>query len=155
MNAKTHLIVGQVVILAYSIYDGFSLPLTCLILLGCILPDLDNPRSMVSAPFFNLSSFLYYKFGHRTLLHSPLLWFPLFAIADLLNYHLLLFLVLGAISHVSVDMFTTSGVMIFPFKSRAVWNKALLVTDADTEVKLFFVLLFIVVVLGVVYVVLH
>ena len=122
--------------------------------LGTFLPDLDNPRSLVSGPFFNLSQYINYKFGHRTICHSPA-WLLGFLIGDLAGIDILMYVSLGALLHISLDMFTPSGIKLFPSSARAFWNRALIIKDEDSENKIFWVCVIVVLVEVILFVLLH
>ena len=86
--------------------------------IGSLLPDIDHPRSTVGVIFSPISIYLNKKVGHRTLTHSLLLWVPLNLIG-LYFYKPLFFITMGAISHLVLDSWNVSGIMLFnPFSEK-------------------------------------
>jgi len=89
--------------------------------LGALLPDLDHPRSSLGRVFFFVSHPLHRRFGHRGFMHSFFLWGPLLLSGVLLNAAILQWLAIGALSHVLIDCYNTSGVRAFtPFSDKSV-----------------------------------
>jgi len=86
--------------------------------LGSLLPDIDHPKSTIGRIFLPISIYLNKKVGHRTLTHSLLLWIPLNLIG-LYFYKPLFYITMGAISHLILDCWNVSGVMLFnPFSEK-------------------------------------
>ena len=86
--------------------------------IGSLLPDIDHPKSTVGKLFLPISIYLNKKVGHRTLTHSLLVWVPLNLIG-LYFYKPLFFITMGAISHLVLDSWNVSGVMLFnPFSEK-------------------------------------
>jgi len=89
-----------------------------LVSVGSILPDLDHPKSTIGRLLLPISLYLNKKVGHRTLTHSLLLWFPI-NIIGLYFYKPLFFISMGAISHLILDCWNVSGIMLFnPFSEK-------------------------------------
>ncbi|MCK5780584.1 MAG: metal-dependent hydrolase [Psychrilyobacter sp.] len=86
--------------------------------IGSLLPDIDYPKSTLGKLFLPISIYLNKKVGHRTLTHSLLVWVPLNLIG-LYFYKPLFFITMGAISHLVLDSWNVSGVMLFnPFSEK-------------------------------------
>ena len=98
------------------------------VLLGSLVPDLDSHQNVISAATYNQSRWVARRFGHRTVLHTPLIWFPLLILGYFTGGVLLWFAV-GGMSHVALDMLTPDGGQLWPCKSRAVWNKYMMIRN--------------------------
>jgi len=98
---------------------------------GCILPDIDHPKSLLGRTFFPISRYLNKNHGHRTLTHSLI-----FILCSTLVFYLILrginfwfpidfgnmtyFFFTGILSHSLFDMTTEMGVLfLYPFKRNA------------------------------------
>lgn len=89
--------------------------------LGALLPDLDHPLSSIGRVFFFISAPLSRLCGHRGLIHSVFLWFPLLIFGILIHAPIMQWLAIGALSHVLIDCYNTSGVRaLTPFSSKSV-----------------------------------
>lgn len=87
-----------------------------------LLPDIDNPKSIIGKLFYPLSKWLYRKYGHRTITHS----FSALIVLTLIIYifekinqspvqytQIVFFAYFG---HLLLDMLTISGVpLLYPF----------------------------------------
>jgi len=115
MIALTHITFA----VASTLMFGATSPITILLVaIGSLLPDLDHPKSTIGRLFYPISIYLNKTIGHRTLTHSLLLWFPL-NIIGLYFYKPLFYLTLGGISHLVLDSWNVSGVMLFnPFSEK-------------------------------------
>ena len=88
---------------------------------GSLLPDLDHPRSSIGRVFFFVSHPFNMRCGHRGLIHSFFLWFPLLLLGVLIHAPRLQWLAIGALSHILLDCYNTSGVRaLTPFSSKSV-----------------------------------
>ncbi|MEZ4527709.1 MAG: metal-dependent hydrolase [Desulfobacterales bacterium] len=88
--------------------------------LGALVPDIDHPQSSIGRVFFFLSIPLNQKFGHRGFIHSFILYTP-FVILGFFFSDFVLWLSLGAISHIVIDSYNVSGVKaLVPFTQRTV-----------------------------------
>jgi len=89
--------------------------------LGSLLPDLDHPRSSIGRVFFFLSHPLNMQFGHRGLVHSFVVWLPLLVVGVIFKLHTVQWLAIGALSHIIIDCYNTSGVRaLTPFSDKSV-----------------------------------
>ena len=115
MIALTHISFA----VATSLMLGATSPMTItLVAVGSLLPDLDHPKSTVGRLLLPISTYLNRTIGHRTLTHSMLLWFPL-NMLGLYFFKPLFYLTLGGISHLVLDCWNVSGVMLFnPFSEK-------------------------------------
>ncbi|MFA5879825.1 MAG: metal-dependent hydrolase [Candidatus Margulisiibacteriota bacterium] len=97
--------------LAITVGLIFGIPKTaiCYITAGSLLPDIDHPRSAIGRVFFFVSAPLNRYFGHRKLIHSLVLWAPV-TIIGFLYFQILGWIGLGAITHVLLDCWNTTGV---------------------------------------------
>lgn len=87
-----------------------------------ILPDIDNPKSIIGKPFYPISKWLYRRYGHRTITHSLLfciLTTLLVYIAERLHLIPTSFSIItffAIFGHILLDMLTVAGVpLLYPF----------------------------------------
>ena len=86
--------------------------------IGSLLPDLDQPQSIVGKMVYPISSRINKLFGHRGMMHSMLVWLPL-TIIGLKYFKPLGILSIGAITHGLIDCLTITGVQLFaPFSEK-------------------------------------
>jgi len=87
-----------------------------------ILPDIDHLKSPIGKLFYPIAKWLNLKYGHRTITHSLIFYFSLFALVSFLdnifsgsgNYSLIYGF--AFFSHLLFDMLTKQGVPLFwPF----------------------------------------
>ena len=111
--------------------------------IGALLPDLDHPQSSMGRLFFFVSYPLNDRFGHRQLIHSFLIWTPLIFIG-LVKSKIILWIGLGAWSHILIDCYNVTGVKaLLPMTERQVvcfrrdWR---IVTGSVAEIMVFIVL---------------
>ena len=78
---------------------------------GAILPDIENPNSIIGRVFYFISIPLNKEFGHRRLIHSLIFWLPI-TIVGFLYYSPVGWLGFSAITHILLDCLTTSGVQL-------------------------------------------
>jgi inner membrane protein len=132
MTGRTHLTIGIATGLALAQTLNLPPKESALIIaaaaLGSLLPDIDEPRAMLSGwipgyRFLNIR-----PFRHRTLTHSLLfcillpavLWYALSAEVKLpIPYIYPLSIILGMCSHLLSDMLTPDGVpLLYPFPQK-------------------------------------
>lgn len=88
---------------------------------GALLPDIDHPRSSIGRVFFFVSHPLNRRFGHRGLIHSFFVWTPLLIAGIAARSPILQWLAIGALSHVLIDCYNTSGVRaLTPFSDKSI-----------------------------------
>jgi len=116
MTAPTHAAFG--ILCAALAGTGNANAAACA--LGALLPDIDHPQSAIGRIFFFLSHPINARFGHRQLIHSFIVWFPLIVIGFIFHIPLLTWAGIGAFSHIIIDSYTVSGVQAFlPFTERS------------------------------------
>lgn len=107
MIASTHGIFASIICFAF----GMPTQAIPYLVAGSLVPDIDHEKSFIGRIFFFISYPLNRKFGHRNITHSLLLWIPIFVIG--LKFKWILWLSIGALSHLFLDMWTYSGVGLF------------------------------------------
>ena len=91
-----------------------------LMIIGALLPDIDNPESIIGQLFKKVSEKIYEKYNHRGLTHSILFIMPLMIIPSL---------GIGALTHILLDLMTKSGVqLMYPNKTRYILFGGSLIT---------------------------
>ena len=128
MNANTHIVGGVtsgLILLVASANGDFGVEhmdfvpacgSMALSILGSLAPDIDLRNSKVGSAAAPVSSLVNTFFGHRTICHSPLLWGIVYMV---LCHHVpmsqpyALAFVVGAISHLLLDMLNKAGVPLF------------------------------------------
>ena len=91
--------------------------------IGSLIPDIDNPKSLIGRLFYPLAKFLDRRFGHRTITHSMFFFLGISFVAYMIEIYtnafdhtLSLILFFSVLSHLIIDMTTVSGVPLFyPF----------------------------------------
>lgn len=117
MTAPTHIIFSAV----FSSLGNADYWASGACAIGALLPDLDHPLSSIGRVFFFISAPLNRHCGHRGLIHSVFLWFPVLLFGVLIHSPRLQWLAIGALSHVLIDCYNTSGVRaLTPFSSKSV-----------------------------------
>lgn len=119
MLFKTHLMFGLLVsILTYSIFQQNFFIFTFFVLIGALLPDLDNPNSKAGKSLGIFSVIFNKIFGHRGITHG--VWFPLVmcaAIGYFSNWNFALAIFIGYLSHILIDGLTVQGInLIHPLQ---------------------------------------
>lgn len=128
MKGTTHRIAGAITGLAYSYFTHQSVQgaviITVASIVGSLVPDIDEPHSIIGRKVKLASKLIKKIFGHRGMIHSPL--FMLLSTVGL-KYLLLHFefsniqiilvgYFLGYLSHLILDTFTPMGInWFFPF----------------------------------------
>ncbi|QJC36334.1 metal-dependent hydrolase [Enterobacteriaceae endosymbiont of Donacia simplex] len=94
-------------------------------IITCLLPDIDNPQSILGRKIKILSYLINKIFGHRGFTHSLLsvlsLSYIIFSIHLKLNcvFDVKLGLIIGYCSHIIADILTPSGVpLLWPYKKK-------------------------------------
>ncbi|WP_240971235.1 metal-dependent hydrolase [Flammeovirga aprica] len=136
-----------------SLYDinVFEKPeYLALTLTSSILPDIDNPRTLLGKTFYPISRWIERNYGHRTITHSLLatvIWGFLLHLVEWIfkAEHLVIIGMLAYLSHLIFDMCTRSGIPFFlPFsKVRCVLpanpKMRLKTGEVKTEAVIFFI----------------
>ena len=107
MIAPTHSLFAGIICFAF----GMPVQAVPYLIAGSLVPDIDHEKSFIGRIFFFISYPLNRKFGHRNITHSLLLWFPILVIG--LKFKWVLWLSIGALSHLFLDMWTITGVGLF------------------------------------------
>ena len=107
MIAPTHGIFASIICFAF----GMPTQAVPYLIAGSLVPDIDHEKSFIGRIFFFISHPLNKKFGHRNITHSLLLWIPVLVIG--IKFKWILWLSIGALSHLFLDMWTYSGVGLF------------------------------------------
>lgn len=79
-----------------------------------LLPDIDEPRSLIGRPFFFLSGLLNMIVGHRTMTHSLLALLVVWASLLPFSREMALAAVAGAAAHIIGDMLTGKVKVLWP-----------------------------------------
>ena len=89
------------------------------IVIGSLLPDIDEPNSFVGRRTFGLSKLIKKTFGHRGLTHSLLFWLLFSLLYYKFQNDFTLGLSLGYVFHIIGDFFSRQGVpLFFPFTKK-------------------------------------
>jgi len=107
MIAPTHSLFAGIICFAF----GMPVQAVPYLIAGSLVPDIDHEKSFIGRIFFFISYPLNKKFGHRNITHSLLLWFPILVTG--MKFKWVLWLSIGALSHLFLDMWTITGVGLF------------------------------------------
>jgi inner membrane protein len=118
MLFPTHVLLGILIfLLARTHLTGNTYLILSLILLGSILPDIDEHKSKITRWSGLLGKIVSFLFKHRGILHSiftPLIFCSFLGLLWDFDYALALFL--GYVGHLFADALTPMGIPIFyPF----------------------------------------
>lgn len=91
--------------------------------LGALVPDIDNPESLVGRFTLPISVLLNRFFGHRTITHDISIMIPLFVISLLVGNPIFFGTMFGIITHLFLDGFTKQGLCSSYFYTRFVKRK--------------------------------
>jgi inner membrane protein len=138
MMVTGHLLVatgGYLIFKEYT-YDGQWVPglsfayELVLVLLGCLLPDVDTPDSSVGRRFRFISMPLTLIFGHRGIFHSLLACAAIVYLSYTFQSNWLMFIAGGYLLHLVGDYLTPSGIpLMYPSKKR---YRFLIVTETNS-----------------------
>ena len=110
MEGKTHFLTGAVA--GYFVTHDWRGALVGGI--AGLLPDIDEPRSMMGRPFFFLSAPLNAIVGHRTLTHSLLAVLAIWLVLLPFSREMALAAVSGMVAHIIGDMVTGKVQVLWP-----------------------------------------
>jgi inner membrane protein len=117
MLFHTHLLLGICFFFLFNNYLGNNYIIFLLVLLGAILPDIDEDNSKINKGAGVVGSVVGFLVKHRGIFHSVLFALFLFFIIDFVwgfNYGLAL--LVGYMSHLVGDSLTPMGIQVFyPF----------------------------------------
>lgn len=144
MRYKTHLLTSTTITLALTEYTNLEPNILLFggVLIGSLLPDIDEENSFIGKRSLGISSIVHSIFGHRGFTHSLLAALLVFLPYFFWEYTFLLGLSLGYLLHIIGDFFSVSGVPLFWFfskKTKARIKIPLYQTDHWTEKIIFFV----------------
>lgn len=115
MRYYTHIITSLAGVTALAPYLNLhiSVPLVSGVLIGSVLPDIDESRSYIGKriPFFSRPVNL--LFGHRGITHSAIACIAAGLMAFTLQHGFTTGLFLGYLFHVAGDLFSKAGVPLF------------------------------------------
>lgn len=124
MLFQTHILLGIIVFLLLKDFftGGNQYLFLFLLLLGSILPDIDEPHSKINKWSGFVGKWITFLFQHRTMFHSLFLHTTLFLILRYYwNTYYASALFLGYFAHIMGDMLTPFGVaLLYPFSMRKV-----------------------------------
>lgn len=135
MLGRTHALVGAMTVLWLVVpftSSEYTAPILLCGAVGALLPDLDSPRSLLTAwqvagvsPLRPLARVINRTFGHRGVLHSLLGWaiastgFTLLILIPLWSALASFALSLGYLSHLAADACTKTGIpFLYPRRQR-------------------------------------
>lgn len=143
MDGKTHklggICTGLVLTVKYVQYEQQSLYtiLPCAALfagsvVGSLLPDIDHQDSIIGKKFKPISFVINKGFGHRGLMHAPIIYILLFMLNTLIidafvpNLYLKITLIsfvigvlFGALNHLLLDIITIAGIpLLYPLSKK-------------------------------------
>jgi len=144
MTAPTHSLFALMIYYLFGIKSRDAL---IYLIIGSLVPDVDHPQSTIGRVFFFISNPLNKRFGHRNLTHSLVLWIPVM-IVGIHFCQPLLWLGLGACSHLILDSWNMVGVGLFkPLTNRIfvmAGNKYRVKVGSKQELVVMFVLMLVV-----------
>lgn len=131
MLGKNHLAFGITSALAASVIlnnAGIELDYTTVGIItassafGSLLPDIDDPNSLIGRIFVHIASFINKVFGHRTITHDLMIFLPLFIaslITSLFVKDTIFFgIMFGYMGHLFLDSLTEQGICFNYFGHR-------------------------------------
>lgn len=123
MLYRTHVVsslaVGTALVVATDY--PFSADLVGGIMIGSVLPDIDEPNSFMGRRSLGLSLVINRLFGHRGFTHSLVCWMFVTTICLLFSKPFTIGISLGFFLHILGDLFSTSGLRLFlPFSNKRV-----------------------------------
>ncbi|KAF0995185.1 metal-dependent hydrolase [Geobacillus sp. TFV-3] len=139
MRYSSHVIATLCLGAAASAHTGlpFTASYTTGLVIGSLLPDIDEPSSYVGRRSFGVARKVKEAFGHRGMTHSLIVWGVLAALVwrDSAS-PFATGLVLGCLFHIVEDFFSVQGVpLLWPFSSKR-WKVPLYRTGKGMETVL-------------------
>jgi len=120
MTGKTHIIGGIALGTLYSMKTGLLPEATAittgLAVIGALFPDIDQPQSKLGRVIPFISIPIYKIFGHRGILHAPLLYLILgFLGLKFYNEYsfYIIAMLIGVFSHLALDLLNPMGIPLF------------------------------------------
>jgi len=98
----------------------FSIGYVSGVIIGSIIPDIDEPNSYLGRRSFGMSSKVKQAFGHRGMTHSLLVWAVITAVLLVQSPSMFSYgFIIGYILHIIEDFFSVQGVPLFwPFQTK-------------------------------------
>lgn len=123
MLYRTHVVsslaVGTALVVATDY--PYTVDLVAGLMIGSVLPDIDEPNSFIGRRSFGLASLINRLFGHRGFTHSLTCWIILAIFSLLYSNPFTIGISLGYLFHLMGDLFSTSGLRLFiPFHRKRV-----------------------------------
>ena len=123
MLYRTHVVsslaVGTALVVATDY--PYTADLVAGLMIGSVLPDIDEPNSFIGRRSFGLSKLINRLFGHRGFTHSLTCWIMLAILSLLYSNTFTISISLGYLFHLMGDLFSTSGLRLFlPFSEKRV-----------------------------------
>jgi inner membrane protein len=133
------LLVSPSMLEKYYSYEDFIFFLIAIIV-GSLLPDIDEQNSYIGRRF-KLISFFSSVLGHRNLTHNCIFWFILLSVFMYFNLNFLSIICIGGILHIIEDMFTNGGVKnsLIPIYYKAIIPKKIRF-NTNSKFEIFFYL---------------
>ena len=120
MLFHTHLMFGVVtfILLSPIFSGGNEIIFLLLVLIGSVLPDIDDGHSKIKKASGIIGSIISFMFKHRGILHSLAMVVILFIVMSLWNTYYAWGLCIGYLSHLFSDALTPMGIkFLYPFAS--------------------------------------
>jgi inner membrane protein len=122
LRYHTHIVTSLAV--GACIASQTSLPFTVSyatgVIVGSLLPDIDEPNSYVGRRSLGMSNKVKQAFGHRGMTHSILVWAVITTVLLIQSPSLFSYgLIIGYLLHIIEDFFSVQGVPLFwPFQTK-------------------------------------
>ena len=120
MLFHTHLMFGVVtfILLSPVFSGGNEILFLVFVLLGSVLPDIDDGNSKIKKASGVLGSLISFMFKHRGIFHSLVFVVILFIVMSFWNTYYAWALTIGYLSHLLSDSLTPMGIQfLYPFSS--------------------------------------
>lgn len=122
MRYPSHIMVSLCIGAATAAYTNlpFTVSYTAGVVIGSLLPDIDEPNSYVGRRSFGMSTKVKEAFGHRGMTHSLVVWGAVAAIVLIESSSLFsLGFLLGYLFHILEDFLSIQGVpLLWPFQTK-------------------------------------
>jgi inner membrane protein len=120
MLFHTHLMFGitTFILLSPVFSGGNEILFLVFVLLGSVLPDIDDGNSKIKKASGVLGSIVSFMFKHRGIFHSLIMVIVLFIVMSFWNSYYAIGLTIGYLSHLLSDALTPMGIQfLYPFSS--------------------------------------
>lgn len=146
MNYRTHIVSSLVITTPLLVFTGNFIPAAVTgVIVGSILPDIDEPKSFIGRRTRGISDLINWSFGHRGITHSLLAFIIILILCLTFRTFFSFGLAIGYFLHLIEDSFSVSGIKwLAPFDKRAFKHKVFnYTTGGSDETVIFFCLTFI------------